>query len=89
MTVQFAEFTDSERQIVRAIVDRAVNAGIYSDQLDVYMDISAVHVHCPLRLADLLAADQFNFNHDMRGIFRHINRQTGELENFFLPRFAR
>lgn len=27
--------------------------------------------------------------HDMRGILRHINRETGKLENFFLPRFAR
>ena len=87
--VQFAQFTDGERDLVSAIVERAVSAGIYNDPLDADMDISAVHVHCPLRLADLLAADQFNFSHDMRGILRHINRKTGKLENFFLPRFAR
>lgn len=75
--VQFAEFTKEERATVMAIVDRAVEE-----------DISAVHFHCPLRLNDLLAADRFNFAHDMCGIQRHINRETGQLENFFLPRFA-
>jgi len=86
--VQFAKFTKAERAIVESIVERAVDEGIYIDPLTADMDISAVHVHCPLRLADLLAADRFNFAHDMRGIQRHINRKTGELENFFLPRFA-
>ena len=87
--VQFATFTDEDRKTVWAIVERAVNAGIYDEPLDADMDISAVCFHTPLRLTDLLNADQFQFAHDMRGIQRHINRQTGELEHFFLPRFAR
>lgn len=86
--VQFAQFTDRDRIIVDAIIDRAIGAGIYDDPLDVDMDISAVHKHCPLRLGDLMTADDFNFSHDMRGIQRHLNRKTGKLENFFLPRFA-
>lgn len=86
--VQFANFTRDEYAIVVQIVDRAVALGIYDDAVDADMDISAVHATCPLRLADLLAADDFNFGHDMRGILRHLNRQTGGLENFFLPRFA-
>lgn len=89
MTVQFAEFTKEEYKIVTAIIRRAVKAGIYSDTLTCDMDISTVHFHTPLRLTDLLGADNFNFSRDMRGIQRHINRQTGELEDFFLPRFAR
>lgn len=87
--VQFADFTSGEREIVMMIVERAVDAGIYDDPLDADMDISAVYVHCPLRLFDLATADRFNFAHDMYGIKRHINRETGELEDFFLPRFAR
>lgn len=63
-------------------------AGIYDDALTAHMDISAVHAQCPLRLGDLRDADQFNFAHDMYGIQRHLNRQTGKLENLFLPRFA-
>lgn len=86
--VQFAKFTPEELNIVMEIVKRAVNAGIYDDVLMADMDISAVCAHCPLRLADLLSADQFNFAHDLAGIQRHLNRRTGELEDFFLPRFA-
>lgn len=88
MVVQFAKFTDEEREIVEAIVDRAVHKRIYAKRIDADMDISATHVHCPLRLADLLAADDFNFAHDLSGIRRHLNRRTGKLEHFFLPRFA-
>lgn len=87
--VQFANFTDDEYGIVLAIAKRAKTAGIYPDTLEADMDISAVYLHCPLRLADLLAADDFNFAHDLAGIQRHINRETGKLEGFFLPRFAR
>lgn len=86
--VQFAIFTPNEQQTVNAIVERAIEADIYDDAVGAHMDISATHFHCPLRLADLLDADQFNFAHDMRGIQRHLNRRTGKLENFFLPRFA-
>jgi len=86
--VQFAKFTSAEREIVTKIVDRAVNLGIYDTRIDADMDISAVHATCPLRLADLLDADRFNFIHDLGGIKRHLNRKTGKLGGFFLPRFA-
>lgn len=36
----------------------------------------------------LLEADDFNFLHDIGGISRHMNRDTGELTGFFLPRFT-
>lgn len=87
--VQFAKFTKAERRIVIGIANRAISAGIYKNRLDADMDISAVHATCPLRLTALLEANQFDFAHDMYGIRRHLNRQTGELGNFFLPRFAR
>lgn len=87
-TIKFARFSAADRTIVDAIVDRAVKARIYSDRIEADMDISAVHARCPLRLADLLDADDFNFAHDLHGIRRHLNRQTGKLERFFLPRFA-
>ena len=56
---------------------------------DFLMDITAVHANgCRLDLDRLLAADDFNFSHDVFGIERHLNRQTGQLEDCFLPRFA-
>lgn len=89
--VQFAEFTGKDFQDFEAIIDRAVRLKIYArrERLDCSMDISAAYVHCPLRLDDLLAADNFNFAHDVAGIKRHINRKTGKLESCFLPRFAK
>lgn len=91
--VQFADLTVEERKTVLAIVDRAVRLyaahDVEIDALSLDMDLCATHYTCPLRLADLLAADEFNFVHDISGIMRHLNRQTGELGGCFLPRFAR
>lgn len=70
----------------------ALAAGMGFDYpfLDADMDLTACHVNdCPLKLDDLLAADEGNFGHDVFGIRRHLNRQTGRLENGFTPRFAR
>jgi len=56
--------------------------------LDAEMDITATHANgCPLKLAELLAADDFNFIHDVFGIRRHLDRETGELMDCFSPRF--
>jgi hypothetical protein len=53
------------------------------------MDVTAVHVNgMPLRLRELLGTDDFNFSHDVFGIRRHINRETGQLGGCFVPRFA-
>lgn len=88
MTVQFAKFTDKESDLVVGIAERAIQLGIYDEMIDVEMDLSAVHAKIPLRIEHLAHADDFNFIHDMQGIYQHLNRTTGELEDFFLPRFA-
>jgi|GEM_PF-649351 len=59
------------------------------DQQDVVMDITAVHHQCPLKLEQLLHTDDFNFIHDVAGIEYHLNRETGKLENCFVPRYAK
>lgn len=57
--------------------------------MSIHMDIIATHANgCPLRLLGLLEADAFNFTHDVCGIRRHLNRNTGKLENCFVPRYA-
>ena len=87
---KFARFSLEEINIVSSIASRAIKAGIYPDgcKMDVKLDLSAVHLHCPLRLADLLAADEFDFAYDMIGILLRLNRRTGKLEHSFLPRFT-
>jgi len=52
------------------------------------MDLCAANNSCPLDLVAMLAGDRADFSHDIHGIRRHINRQTGVLEDCFLPRFA-
>lgn len=54
-----------------------------------HMDLIATHNSNPLDLERLLAADDFNFIHDVYGIARHIDRETGELGGCFSPRFSR
>jgi hypothetical protein len=43
---------------------------------------------CPIDWERLLAADDYNFSHDISGLDRHMNRETLKLEGFFVPRFA-
>jgi hypothetical protein len=89
--LEFAKLTREERKTVNQIAARAValfrKGGVRLRKADVVMDLTAVHAKMPLRLADMLAADDFNLGHDVAGIWKHLNRRTGELEDFFVPRF--
>ena len=81
-----------EARIISKIAARAVSLALAHDItyefMDADMDITATHANgCPLRLDDLLAADEFNFGHDVFGIRRHFDRETGKLTRCFLPRF--
>ena len=80
--------------IISAIAVRAVKsakeAGWRYDQRDAEMDITACHRNgTPICLADLLAADDFNFSHDVLGIRRNLDRRTGKLLNHFHPRHSK
>lgn len=78
------------RLIIR-VVDRAMLLnkvhGTERKRIDVQMDIIACHANgCPLRLQELLDADDVNFAHDIFGIQQHLDRQTGLLQDLFTPR---
>lgn len=88
------DISDRDEEVIHEIVKRAVplyeGYGIKTTALDVRMDIIATHANgCPLALDKLLAANDFNFLHDIVGIYRHLDRNTGKLENFFSPRFSK
>lgn len=75
--------------IIKAIVERAIKECQTIDILSLGMDITACHCNGnPLRLSDLLNADDFDFLHDIFGITMHLNRETRKLENCFVPRFS-
>ncbi len=85
------DVTSSDRQLISKIAERAIKTVFYTSYtgLEVMMDVSAVHCNGnPLNLKELLKADDFNFAHDILGIYKHLNRETGKLENFFRPRYS-
>lgn len=67
--------------------------GVKYPMLSARMDITACHANgCPLHLAAMLQGakdNSFDFIHDLSGIYRNLNRDTGKLSNCFLPRFSR
>mgnify|MGYP006359556787 CR=1 FL=1 len=83
----------AEARLITAITRRAEKLSENPMQFDVLgceMDITACHLNgCALDLERLLKADNFNFAHDVYGIQRHIDRETGKLGDGFLPRYAR
>ena len=83
--------TQNNVNLIMDITDRAWGKlkDNYKDKLDLMMDIDATNENCPLRLKELLDADDFNFYHDLIGIGNNLNRKTKKLENCFLPRFAK
>lgn len=82
-----------EMEIIDRIANRALNIAIGlripHKKQDFAMDITCVHANGnPLRLRELLEADEFNFTHDVFGIRRHLDRETGELCDYFRPRYS-
>lgn len=87
-----------DMQVVRKIVARAQALGLvrgaaapdhWYDRLTCEMDICAAVNDTPLDLGRFLSFDGFNFTHDIAGIARHMNRETGRIGDHFLPRCAR
>lgn len=88
----------ADSAIIKKITARAASIAALESVLPVFsfnrleleMDLVACHANgCPMDFAKVLAADEFNFRHDVWGISNNINRETGELMNCFLPRFSR
>jgi hypothetical protein len=82
-----------ETRVISEIANRAMGlsarTGNSWTKLDISMDVTACHANgCPLRLDALRDADDWNFAHDILGIRRHLDRETGKLGDCFRPRFA-
>lgn len=84
-----------DRELIVKICDRYVaymkkEHNLKVRRPDIDMDVAATHLNgCPLDLKALLEFDDFNFVHDMTGMVRYLNRDSGQLEQLFLPRCAR
>lgn len=84
--------SDDDQDLIHQIVRRADELGLiypnYS-KMTCSMDLTAVHCNGnPLRLRELLAADDFNFMHDICGIAACLDRDTAKFTKDFSPRFS-
>ena len=77
-------------QIAHRTVAAAKERGVDYDVRDIEMDLVAVHANAGgLRLADLAASSAADFAHDVFGIRRYLDRNTGKLMGHFCPRYHR
>ena len=77
---------DKEYELIMKIAKRAKEFG--GPPIGTMMDIETAHAAVGIDLERLANARDADFVHDVAGIAKHLNRTTGQLENFFLPRFA-
>jgi hypothetical protein len=82
--------TKKDARLIQKIAERAATIARNTvPVVAIEMDITAAHANGnKLRLEELLKADDFNLAHDVFGIRRHIDRNTGELTDCFVPRFS-
>ena len=85
--------TKTDYELINKIVDRAQSLGLYKDnRTTAYLDVQNAAKHFNMRLEEWLNADDFNFTHDIVGIYKAINRiaYPADFSNdpWFLPRFA-
>lgn len=87
--IQFGETTKEEMGHIEAIIKRVRKIDTGYDGLTITMDLTATHLNTPLDFKKLSEADDFNLFHDVFGIRKHLNRQTGNLKDCFLPRCSK
>lgn len=81
--------TDADTRLIAAVAARA-DLELFMNPLTVALDLTACHVNGnPLDLDGLLHADKINLAHDIYGINRHIDHDTGRLMDFFVPRYSK
>ena len=78
--------TSEEVELCERIAGRAQALGIGTSTLHTSRLLLRAHRATPLRLADLLEAQEHNLAHDVGGILANWNKRRGNLGGF-LPRF--
>ncbi len=74
-------------KLIVLIAQRACKANKAIDFEKATMDLNVAHSSGnPLDFQKLLDFPPEDFNHDFYGIFANINRETGKLDNGFVPR---
>ena len=85
------KISKEDADFIRVIVDKQIAADLIDirDVRTFNMDLTVCHLNGnPLRLADMAEASARDVAHDVFGIRRYIDRETGKLTDFFTPRFS-
>lgn len=76
-------------KIAARAVELAKKYDIKYEHMDAVMDLEACHCNgIPLDLTRLLKAKDSDFGHDVFGIRRYVDRDTGKVSKNFVPRCA-
>lgn len=87
--IAWEKITKNECRIITDIVSRYAIQVPHLNYLDTTMDLQACHIYNPLDLHALLIAKDVDFFHDVCGIIRYIDRETGKLTHCFSPRCSK
>lgn len=91
-TINWEQLSNDELNLLHGITQHAVKvarkSGIPLDPMNTLTSLSVVHISTPLRLPDLLEADEDDLMHDVLGIIRHLDPDTGRLGDLFSPRYT-
>lgn len=85
--------TKTDYELIDKIVNRAIEMGLYTNnRITAHMDVVNATKYFNMRLEEWLNAEDFDFVHDIIGIYKAINRTKypADFSNdpYFLPRFA-
>lgn len=88
-TSEVDELRQISKVAARAVVALGKPLPSGMDHQTICLDLGKVHDSgCPLDLAGLLVCRESDLLHDVMGIHRHLDRDTGELLECFWPRYA-
>ena len=73
-----------------AIMDKCEEfTGSWVERSSVMMDLTTADIAMDIDWDAMLEAGGYDMMHDVCGIVQHLDRKTGEIKNFFRPRFSK
>lgn len=91
--VDYSDWFDKAVKVADRYIDlyEEITNRSFDDRQGLIMDLLAadgVNGNCAIDWNTLMACEEGTLVHDVAGIYRHLDRETGALTNYFLPRCA-
>lgn len=84
--IPYDSLTNTNMDLIDKCVDRAAPLLPSLLRYDIELSLTKAHNYNPLDLESLLGSRNNDFAHDVAGIVRHVDHETGKLMNIFCPR---